>query len=113
MLLTFLQTRKICEDGFITITCNKDETYDINDSVARSVINRGWAFEPRSRADGFKANHYLTKTWLEKYKDNTEGFLHAFEFIQASDISNEAKDEITELYLKALLNPIAMEERKV
>lgn len=111
MLVTFLETKRI-SDSFTSKLCQKGQTYDLPDTTARIAINDGIAFEPRSRADGFRPNRYLDKDWLAVYSENAPGFLYAFDFIQNSNISVSAKDEITELYLRELLSPNAMKRKE-
>lgn len=103
MLVTFLETKRI-SDSFTSKLCKKGETYELPDTSARMAIRDGVAFEPRARADGFKPNRYFDKDWLAIYSQNAPGFLYAFDFIQNSNISVAAKDEITELYLRELLS---------
>lgn len=111
MLITMLETDRTSPDGLTTHVYNKDETYDIPDTAARTLIAKGVAFEPRARADGFKANQYMGSSWLEVYAENARGWLTMFDFIQCSAISDKAKDEVTELMLTEILNP-RIEQRK-
>jgi hypothetical protein len=43
MLVTFLETRRISEDGFTVRRCEQGKTYDLADNAARHAISQGWA----------------------------------------------------------------------
>lgn len=43
MLITFLETRLISEDGHTVKRFHKGETKEVADAAARAAINNGWA----------------------------------------------------------------------
>ncbi len=43
MHVTFLETRRVSEDGFVVKCCHQGVTYDLMGDTARFAINKGWA----------------------------------------------------------------------
>ena len=44
MLIKFLGTHRISEDGHTTRVCEIGKEYDVADSAARDALNKGWAY---------------------------------------------------------------------
>jgi hypothetical protein len=51
MLVTFLQTSRVSEDGFSTRYCEAGKSYELGDAAARDAINKGRAYEPHMRTE--------------------------------------------------------------
>lgn len=78
MKITMLETRRSSEDGFNIRRFEAGQTYDnIGDTVARSFIAKGWAFEPRMRTTNPEINDNRLvdeKTWqgFDRFQANPE-----------------------------------------
>lgn len=55
MQITFITTRRISEDGFVTGVYEEGETYDIADTAAALAIRNGWAIEKRRIINHWRA----------------------------------------------------------
>jgi hypothetical protein len=50
MRITFIETRRMSEDGFGVTLFEEGKTYEVADTCAWRAIRNGWAYEPNPNA---------------------------------------------------------------